>query len=67
MVYLYIGNIYVYTNPYLHVTIINLKRGHEFESYQGGVYGEDCREKREGAYDIIIASEIKEKHEKEVL
>lgn len=41
------GNMYVYKHTYTHVITIHEKRGNEFESSQGGMYGRLWREERE--------------------
>lgn len=38
----------------MYVTTVNKKRGHEFESEKGRVYGRVRTEEREGGNDVVI-------------
>lgn len=56
------GNIYVYTNKYIHAKTIYEQRGHGFERDQEGVYGRVWREVREERNGVIkLQSKNKQK------
>lgn len=58
----YVRNIFdIHIYIYMHTTTINAKRGHKFETNQGGWYEKSWIEERKGKmmYYYIITSKIK--------